>query len=77
MSNVTRVLAILAPLLTGAATLAQGSSPGTGASPVPMVVIPTCENNAACKEAPKSFTYDLPCGGTVTFTIIPGGGTGR
>jgi hypothetical protein len=26
---------------------------------------------------PKSFSYDLPCGGMVTFTIIPGGGTGK
>jgi hypothetical protein len=78
----TRGLATLAMIATGAlfgvwlieaalaeANIAAISVCGEPARPG----VPPCYPAAM----PKSFTYDLPCGGTVTFTIIPGGGTGK
>jgi hypothetical protein len=89
----TRAVASLAMILTGAlfgvwlieAALAEAEGYKDASGPLTMEpMISVCGEPARpgvppCYPAamPKSFSYDLPCGGTVTFTIIPGGGGGR
>jgi hypothetical protein len=83
--RMTRGLASLAMIATGAlfgVWLIEAALAEADIAAKPMISVcgePARPGVPPCYPAamPKSFTYDLPCGGTVTFTIIQGGGTGR